>query len=754
MIRWHAFLSCAAIIALITAALSPSVASADTLPQDGTSSATRATTTTPDTSSAESVPGSYIVTYADGTDPSKTEVISDAVDAAAATDNAAVASATVVSGDIATVQLASNTTDAAESNFVAALAAQPDVVSVEQNLILHTLTTNDTYYSRLWNLKSGSPYGVDAEDAWSTTTGSGVVIAILDTGITLHPDLKANILMNGSTPYGFDFVTTGSGVGSNDGDGWDTDPTDPGDYGYCEQSDGVYAHESSSWHGTHVAGIAAAVKGNGLGVAGVAPSASIEAVRILGGCGGTTLSMIKGILWASGATVTGATANIHPADVINMSLGATTYTGCGAAAQKAINTATARGSIVVAAAGNEDTPLKYSMPANCKNVIRVTASTYSGTLATDYSNYGTDGYAATVAAPGGSGSSGVTGSILSTVVDSTSKLNGKWKYAGYVGTSMAAPHVAGIIALLKSVNSSLDTAQVSTILRTSATSFASSSACSIVKCGAGIANAAEALKPILSATPHAGAQVTISTTLWAGATDLAYVWHRNGAPISGATGSTYTPSADDIGGSLTVTVTGTINGKAFSATSDEKTVAAPYVTNAVSPVSSGTATVGKTLRVTPGTWNPTASVTYRWYRNARAISGATASTYTLTAADRGSTITVRVTAAATGYSSSWKTLTAAAKVAAGTITNTAAPTASGTAKVGKKLKVTRGSWSPSATVTYRWYRAGTRIKRATASSYRLTAKDAGATITVRVTAKRPGYTTVAKTIVAAKKVAK
>ncbi len=149
---------------------------------------------------------------------------------------------------------------------------------------------NDTYYSYLWNINNGanSTYGVDAEDAWTTSTGKSAVVGIIDTGITSHSDLNANVIT------GYDFISDATSAG--DGDGWDSDPTDEGDY---------TSTEDSSWHGTHVAGIIAAVKGNSKGVAGVAPSASIEPIRALGRDGGDEADIIAAIRWGAGLSVTG-----------------------------------------------------------------------------------------------------------------------------------------------------------------------------------------------------------------------------------------------------------------------------------------------------------------------------------------------------------------------------------------------------------------------------------------------------------------
>ncbi|HEY5971023.1 MAG TPA: S8 family serine peptidase, partial [Pseudoxanthomonas sp.] len=187
------------------------------------------------------------------------------------------------------------------------IAADPSVEYVEvDKLNKPLLTPHDTRYSEQWGY-SGT-YGIKANLAWDVTNGSGAVVAVLDTGITNHSDLNANILP------GYDFII--DTAVSNDGNGRDSDASDPGDWVSANQCGGSHAAQGSSWHGTHVAGTIAAVTNNAKGVAGVAYGAKIVPARVLGTCGGYDSDIADAMIWASGGTVSGVPANANPAEVI------------------------------------------------------------------------------------------------------------------------------------------------------------------------------------------------------------------------------------------------------------------------------------------------------------------------------------------------------------------------------------------------------------------------------------------------------
>jgi serine protease len=228
-----------------------------------------------------------------------------------------------------------------------------------------------------------------------------------------------------------------------------------------------------------VAGTIAAVTDNGVGVAGVAYGSKIVVVRALGKCGGYDSDISDGIVWAAGGSVPGIPANAHPARVLNLSLGG--YGACGTTYQNAINSARSRGAVVVVAAGNSADDASNYSPANCAGVIAVAATDRYGALA-PYSNYGT---AVQMAGPGGDMSNNGADGILSTL---NTGLQGPVadSYAYYQGTSMASPHVAGVAALMLSVNPALTPSQLAVRLRSSARPFPQSSC---TGCGAGIVDA-------------------------------------------------------------------------------------------------------------------------------------------------------------------------------------------------------------------------------------------------------------------------
>ncbi|MEL7022693.1 MAG: S8 family peptidase [Pseudomonadota bacterium] len=357
------------------------------------------------------------------------------------------------------------------------LQADPNVEYAEPDLLLQPMATpNDSRYNEQWHYFE-STGGLNLPTAWDTTTGAGTVVAVIDTGYRAHPDLAANLLP------GYDMIS--DTFVSVDGDGRDSDATDPGDFSTAGQCGPGEPARSSSWHGTHVAGTVAAVTNNGTGVAGVAYGAKIVPLRALGRCGGFTSDIADSIIWASGGSVPGTPANANPADVINMSLGG--GGSCSTTTQSAINQARANGSTVVVAAGNSNTNASGFNPANCSGVITVASTNRNGGRAY-YSNFGA---AVDVAAPGGDIRASASNGVLSTL-NSGSSGPGSNNYAFYQGTSMAAPHVAGLAALLKAVDSTLTPNEIESIITSTARSFPAT--CS--QCGSGIADAAAAVASI------------------------------------------------------------------------------------------------------------------------------------------------------------------------------------------------------------------------------------------------------------------
>ena len=371
-------------------------------------------------------------------------------------------------------------------------ANDPNVEYAEPDRIMRrTLTPNDTRYNEQWHYFEATG-GINAPAAWDKSTGAGVVVAVIDTGYRPHADLAANLLP------GYDFIS--DTFVSNDGNGRDSDARDPGDWinaGECGAGDPA-AFEASSWHGTHVAGTIAAVTNNGSGVAGIAFNAKVVPARVLGKCGGYTSDIADAIVWTSGGTVSGVPANANPAKVLSISLGGSG--SCDSTTQSAITSARSRGASVVVAAGNSNANASNFSPANCTGVVTVAAVGRNGGKAS-YSNFGAT---VEVAAPGGSG--GVN-SVLSTLNAGTTT-PGADSYALYNGTSMATPHVSGVVALMLSVKSTLTPDQVTQILQSTARAFPA--ACS--QCGSGIVNASAAVDAAIGGTTPPNPPGTVAET--------------------------------------------------------------------------------------------------------------------------------------------------------------------------------------------------------------------------------------------------
>jgi len=429
----------------------------------------------------------FIVKYKDGaTDVATPTALASSLKAAAAAVPAAQGRAlglqklrTLAIGP--TVVKADRPLDVAESELLMRrLAADPNVEYVEVDQLMRaTLTPNDARLSEQWGFGTSNA-SINVRPAWDKATGTGVVVAVIDTGITSHADLNANILP------GYDFIS--DAAMARDGGGRDNNANDEGDWYGANECGAGYPAANSSWHGTHVAGTIAAVTNNSTGVAGTAYNAKVVPVRVLGKCGGYTSDIADAIVWASGGTVSGVPANANPAEVINMSLGGSG--SCSATYQNAINGAVSRGTTVVVAAGNSNTNVSSAVPANCANVIAVAATTSAGARAS-FSNYGTG---IDVSAPGQA--------ILSTLNSGTT-VPGSASYASYNGTSMAAPHVAGVVALVQSVApTALSPAAIETLLKNTARALPG--ACS-GGCGAGIVDADAAVTAALGGTnPNPG----------------------------------------------------------------------------------------------------------------------------------------------------------------------------------------------------------------------------------------------------------
>ncbi|MDE0929435.1 MAG: S8 family serine peptidase [Halioglobus sp.] len=403
---------------------------------------------------------------------------------------------------------------------ITALRADPEVEYVEEDILMQPLfTPNDSRYNEQWQYFENTG-GLRMTNAWDSATGNSSVVAVIDTGYLSHPDLVGNLLP------GYDMID--DTFVSQDGDGRDSDALDPGDWSTADQCYSGSPASDSSWHGTHVAGSIAAKTDNGTGVAGVAFDARVVPVRVLGRCGGYMSDIADGIIWAAGGTVSGVPANANPAQVLNLSLGG--GGSCSSTTQAAINTARALGSTVVVAAGNASTDASNSTPANCTGVVTVAATNRAGARAY-YSNYGA---VVDVAAPGGELFSGnYTNGILSTWNTGTTN-PGSDSYEFYQGTSMAAPHVAGVAALIYAMDPAITPDGVEIILKNTARAFPGS--CS--QCGGGIVDATAAVAaaaggnsggdvldngtPVSGLAAGTGSQLYFTMEVPAGATELLF----------------------------------------------------------------------------------------------------------------------------------------------------------------------------------------------------------------------------------------
>ena len=314
-------------------------------------------------------------------------------------------------------------------------------------------------------------YGINASKAWKISKGSpSVVVAVLDTGITEHPDLAANIVT------GYDFIS--DPANARDGNGRDANPADPGDY--------ITSGAPSSWHGTHVSGIIAA-ESNEIGITGIAPNVKISPVRVLGIRGGSESDIAAGINWAIGVKLSGIPANPNPAKVVNLSIGSSSFSTCysNSPTQLAIDESKKRNVTLVTAACNDDQLATNSYPGNCYGNITIGATGITGDRSY-YSNY--SGYSrlqdiyigVDISAPGGDDLVGyneiASGLIWSTLNDGKTTV-GRATYGGEQGTSMASPIAAGVVALMYSVRPTITYTKVWEILSSTASPFNADSDC-------------------------------------------------------------------------------------------------------------------------------------------------------------------------------------------------------------------------------------------------------------------------------------
>jgi serine protease len=442
----------------------------------------------------------------------------------------------------------------------------------------------------------------DAVSAWDITQGSsGTVIADVDSGIRFdHPDLlRAGF--GGRLLPGYDFVEQdldssnsnplGTFLIANDGDGWDPDPSDPGDW--IDSTDLMNSSvfpskncstENSSWHGTRVMGVIGALTNNDTGIAGMTWNPYLLPVRALGKCGGLDSDIIVGIQWAVGMSISGVPDNPYPADIVNLSLGGTG--SCTSVYRDLISTLTRMGVLLVASAGNESGPV--DIPANCPGVLAVAGLRNVGTKV-GYSSFGPE---VGIGAPAGNCVSTNGGPCLRSIdstVNEGATVPGASSYTDQfnsnLGTSFSAPIVSGTAALMRAANANLTPPQIIARMKASATPYpqpaglalcvSSSSvecACTTTTCGAGMLNAFNAVKAALN--PIAAIKIPTGFTSGGGtfdaggsaaacgATIASYAWSSSSAIHIASGGSTSAVNIMATGaGTLTLVVTDSAGNK-------------------------------------------------------------------------------------------------------------------------------------------------------------------------------------------------
>ena len=381
------------------------------------------------------------------------------------------------------LQVETPQSEVAMDAIIAQLESDPDVEYAEPDLLM--VPANDEYYQYQWYLYDPVA-GINADSAWQYSAGSGAVVAILDSGILPHEDLQQNIVA------GYDFVS--NVFVANDGDGRDSDATDPGDGVLADEcSEGnPETDRESTWHGTHVAGIVAASANNGVGIHGIAYQAKIQSLRVLGRCGGYTSDIVDAMMWAAGYSVDDVPFNSTPADVINLSLTSSVPSGCNRTYSDAIASVQQAGVSVVVAAGNGYGDADDYTPGNCPGAYTVAATDSSGNKAV-YSNAGT---VVDASAPGGSlRFLGDNNGIWSSISDGDYS-PGNDIYDPKQGTSMAAPMVSGVMAILKGAKPDASVEEISQAIKQTLRPLQES----CVGCGGGIVDAEAAVKRLLGIT--------------------------------------------------------------------------------------------------------------------------------------------------------------------------------------------------------------------------------------------------------------
>ncbi|WP_049897638.1 hypothetical protein [Nesterenkonia massiliensis] len=256
------------------------------------------------------------------------------------------------------------------------------------------------------------------------------------------------------------------------------------------------------------------------------------------------------------------------------------------------------------------------------------------------------------------------------------------------------------------------------------------------KSSAATLRVAQASTPTLAGSVRAGATLTASPGTWTSGTSFKYQWRVEGKVVSRTKSASYTLRAADAGKRVSVTVVGTKSGHPTVERTSKMTARALRTS---APKVSGAAVVGSALSASTGTWSSGTSFSYQWLADGKRISGATKRTFTPGTAQQGKQISVQVTGKKSGHAQAQRSSAKTTKVMrAGTAG------ISGTAQVGKTLTAAPGTWTSGASFSYQWYSAGKKINGATKRTYKISSGQQGKTLTVRVTGKKSGHTTVTR----------
>jgi serine protease len=507
-----------------------------------------------------------------------------------------VQSSRALGGNLHMMRVTPNTSNETPAETLARLRADSDVefAEIDRRVYPHAIS-NDPLAAGQWFLQSAQPAAINANAAWDITKGSsGVVIAVVDTGVRFeHPDL-GRASGDGRFLPGYDFVSGDSGSSfrtANDGNGREGDASDPGDW-VVASDDCDVPDSDSSWHGTRVSGIIGAKTNSASGVAGILWDGFILPVRVLGKCGGFNSDVLAGIRWAAGLSVPGVPANPYPAQVINVSLGG--EGACDAASAQVINEVASAGVLIVVSAGNEGGPV--DSPANCAGAMGVVGLRQAGTKV----GFSSLGPQIAIGAPGGNCVNTTGGPCLfsiDTTTNAGATTPGAAAYTNQfdinVGTSFSSPIVSGIAGLMLAVNGNLKSKQLIQRMQAGASKpfpttsetpslptchvptgpsdvQAAECVCTTSTCGAGMANALgavnEALRPIAAIQAPASVTPGGNVNLQGGGSSAAcarsissYQWAIvNGAPVvltntNTATASLQAPTSGSALIRLTVT---------------------------------------------------------------------------------------------------------------------------------------------------------------------------------------------------------